>query len=301
MIYDCAIIGGGPAGQNAALVLGRARRSVALLDNNQPRNAVTHASHGYLTRDGITPSEFRRIASEQLKSYPSVEEHVVRVTDIRKLDGGFEVFMESGHSIRSRKLLIATGLKEILPDIPGVKEMYGTSLFHCPYCDGWELRDQPLILMGDDSKVYHLAKLLYQWSRDLVVCTQGQAVLSDEQKRVLADRHIQVTEQTIAAFHGSGGQLREVEFTDGSRIARTGGFIMPERVTQTSFRESLGYEPTELGGIRTDETGKSSVPGLFAAGEAAPGAPSQLIVAAAQGSLAAVSINVELMEEDFGV
>jgi thioredoxin reductase len=299
MMYDCAIIGGGPAGQNAALVLGRARRNVVLFDNNQPRNAVTHASHGFLTQDGVTPSEFRRIAREQLQRYSSVEERAVRITDIRRLENGFQVFTDNGDSVKSRKLLIATGLKEILPDVPGVKEMYGKSLFHCPYCDGWELRDQPLILMAEDPKVYHLAKMLYHWSHDLIVCTQGQNVLTDEEKQILASKNISVTEQTVAAFHGSEGKLQQVEFTDGTWIDRTGGFIMPDRVPQTNFQEGLGYELNDLGGIRTDEMGKSTVPGLYAAGEAALGGPAQLILAAAAGSMAAVSINTELMEEEF--
>ncbi|TDF99460.1 NAD(P)/FAD-dependent oxidoreductase [Paenibacillus piri] len=299
MIYDCTIIGGGPAGLNAALVLGRARRSVALIDNNQPRNAVTHASHGFLTRDGVTPTEFRRIAYNEVLHYPTVEHRPAKVTDIRKLHDGFQIITDSGETIESRKLLMATGLKEVFPAIPGLAEMYGKSLFHCPYCDGWELRDQPLIVLSDNPKVFHMAKLLYNWSRDLVICTNGRSVLTDKQKQVLDSRNIIETEQTIAAFHGSEGKLRQVEFTDGSRINRTGGFVTPQWLPQAVFREGLGYETTELDGIRTDEMGKSTVPGLFAAGEAASGAPSQLIVAAAAGSMAAAGINAELMEEDF--
>ncbi len=166
MILDCAIIGGGPAGLNAALLLGRARRTVALFDNNQPRNAVTHASHGFLTRDGVTPAEFRRIAYEEVLRYPTVEHLPLKVTEIRKLQNGFEIITDI-ERIQSRKLLVTTGLKETLPDIPGIKELYGKSLFYCPYCDGWELRDQPLIVLSENPNVYHIARLLYKWSRDL--------------------------------------------------------------------------------------------------------------------------------------
>ncbi|WP_134682739.1 NAD(P)/FAD-dependent oxidoreductase [Brevibacillus migulae] len=299
MIYDVAIIGGGPAGLNAALVLGRARRSVALFDHNQPRNAVTHASHGFLTRDGVTPAEFRRIAYEEVLRYPSVERYSAKVTDARKLPHGFQIMANGTETIQARKLLIATGLKEVYPAIPGLKEMYGKSLFHCPYCDGWELRDQPLIVVSEHPRLYHMAKLLYQWSRDLVICTNGQRVLTDEEKQVLSARHIIVTEQTVAAFHGSEGKLQQVEFTDGMRMDRTGGFITPQWQPHVDFRESLGYEGNEAGGILTDAVGKSSVPGLFAAGEANTGAPSQLISAAASGSMAAITINTELMEEEF--
>ncbi|MGF7031693.1 thioredoxin reductase [Paenibacillus mucilaginosus] len=299
MIYDCAMIGGGPAGLNAALVLGRARRTVALFDNDRPRNKVTHASHGFLTQDGVTPAEFRRIAYQEVLRYPSVEHYPVSIVNVRRLENGFELATENGERFQSRKLLITSGLKEVYPAIQGLKELYGRSLFHCPYCDGWELRDQPLIVLSEHPKVFHLAKLVHQWSRDLVVCTNGAAVLTEEQKGVLASRKIIVSEQTVAAFHGSDGKLRQVEFTDGTRLDRTGGFITPAWQPQTDFQEQLGYEATELGGIRTDETGRSSVPGLFAAGEASTGAPSQLILSAAAGSLAAVTINVELMEEAF--
>lgn len=201
MIYDCAIIGGGPAGLNAALVLGRARRRVVLLDNNKPRNAVTHASHGYLTQDGVTPSEFRRLAYEEVLKYPTVEHHSIKVTDIRINEDIFLITAEGNEPIQSRKLLITTGLQETLPDIPGVKEMYGQSLFYCPYCDGWELRDQPLIVMSEHPNVFHLAKMLYNWSRDLVICTNGPGVLTDEEKEKLASRNIVVSEQKVAAFH----------------------------------------------------------------------------------------------------
>ncbi len=183
--YDCTVIGGGPAGLNAALVLGRARRSVVLFDDNLPRNRVTHASHGFLTRDGVTPAEFRRIAYEEVLHYPSVERHSVKVTDVRKLDSGFLVTAENGETVRSRKLLITAGLKEELPPILGLKELYGKSVFHCPYCDGWELRDQPLIVVIDHPRAYHMAKLIYQWSRDLVVCTNGRKVLTWEQNHAL--------------------------------------------------------------------------------------------------------------------
>ncbi|MGP3788288.1 NAD(P)/FAD-dependent oxidoreductase [Paenibacillus sp. 1A_MP2] len=298
MIYDCAIIGGGPAGLNAALVLGRARRKVALLDNNQPRNAVTHASHGFLTRDGITPYEFRRIAYEEVTSYPSVEHHPFMVMDIQKIPEGF-LIMAGDQVIRARKLLITTGMKETVPDIPGLKELYGKSLFHCPYCDGWELRDRPLIVIAENEGLFHLAKLFYNWSRDLVICSNGRSILTDEQKQKLIGYNITVSEKKVAAFHGEDGILQEVEFVDGSKIRRTGGFVTPNWQSNFVFSERLGLETNALGGVIADATGKTGITGIFAAGEAASGAPSQLIVAAAAGSVAAASLNLELTEEEF--
>lgn len=300
MVYDCVIIGGGPAGLNAALVLGRARRNVLLLDHNRPRNAVTHASHGFLTRDGVTPAEFRRIANEEVQRYPSVELRSAAVTEISRPFAGFRIATESGETFLTRKVLIAAGLKETYPEIPGLKELYGKSLFHCPYCDGWELRDQPLIVLADHPRALHLTKLLYQWSRDLVVCTNSRTVLTEEQKQLLASRNIPVTELRVTAFHGREGRLRQVEFADGSRIDRSGGFIVPQwEPYHAAFLGGLGCEMTETGGIRTDEAGRSTVPGLYAAGESVSGTSTQLILAAASGSMAAVSINTDLMEEDF--
>lgn len=299
MIYDCAIVGGGPAGLNAALVLGRTRRNVALLDNNHPRNAVTHASHNYLTRDGVTPAEFRRLAYEEVLRYPSVHQLKTEVDSITRLDSGFEVLDSSGIRIQARKLILATGLKEIFPEIDGLHSYYGKSLFNCPFCDGWELQDQPLVVVSKDPSVFHTAKLLFNWTRDLIVCTNGQDPLSAEQKEQLLSKGIAVMEQPVAAFLGENGQLSHVRFADGTTIARTGGFVAPTFIQGAPFIESLDCEKTPLGGIKTDELGKTSIPGLFAAGDASYLAPSQLVYAAASGNKAATSVTKELTEEDF--
>jgi thioredoxin reductase len=297
MIYDCAIIGGGPAGLNAALVLGRARRSVALIDNNQPRNAVTHASHGFITRDGIAPAEFRRIAYEEVLRYPSVKHWQTEVATVNKTEYGFEMFTSSGDFVQARKLILATGVKEIFPEIEGFYPLYGKSLFNCPYCDGWELRDQPLVVVSEYPTAFHTAKLLLNWSKDVVLCTNGHASLSDQQKEWLESMEITVIEQPIAAFIGQNGLLEQVRFTDGTHILRAGGFVTPKFVQKASFGEILGCEMTELGGVRTDEFGRSSVTGLYAAGDASYFMPSQLIYAAADGSRSAVGVNMDLMEE----
>lgn len=297
MIYDCAIIGGGPAGLNAALVLGRARRSVALIDNNQPRNAVTHASHGFITRDGIAPAEFRRIAYEEVLRYPSVKHWQTEVTTVNKTEYGFEMFTSSGVRVQARKLILATGVKEIFPEIEGFYPLYGKSLFNCPYCDGWELRDQPLVVVSEYPTAFHTAKLLLNWSKDVVLCTNGHASLSDQQKEWLESKGVTIMEQSIAAFIGQNGYLEQVRFTDGSHILRAGGFVTPKFVQKGLFGENLGCEMTELGGIRTDEFGRSSVTGLYAAGDSSYFMPSQLIYAAADGSKAAMGVNMDLMEE----
>ncbi len=300
MKVEVAIVGGGPAGLNAALVLGRARRSVALLDDGKPRNRVTHASHGFLTRDGITPSEFRRIAYEEVLRYPSVRHYPSEAVSARISEGGFELRTASGDVVQARKLILSAGLKEKLPDIEGIGDYYGKSLFVCPFCDGWELRDQPLAIVTDQPDAYHKAKLLMNWTRDLVVCTHGRAeLLSEGQRRELADRNIKIVDERVAAFEGEHGRLQRIAFADGTRIARTGGFVSPELLPYVRFENALGYESTAHGGIVADAMGKTSVPGLFAAGDAAYVMPSQLIYAAASGSKAAMAVMAELTEENW--
>ncbi|MBU9707878.1 NAD(P)/FAD-dependent oxidoreductase [Paenibacillus sp. AK121] len=299
MLYDCAIIGGGPAGLNAALVLGRARRSVALIDNNRPRNAVTHASHGFITRDGVTPTEFRRVAYEEVLRYPSVHHLPTEVISVTKKESIFEVFDSSGLRVQARKLILATGVKEVFPEIEGFYTFYGKSLFNCPYCDGWELRDQPLVLVSESPAIYHTAKLLLNWSKDLLVCTNGQAFLSDEQKERLQSKGVVVMEQPVAAFIGHHGQLEYASFTDGTQVPRVGGFVTPRFVQSTPFGGDLGCERTESGGIQTDGAGRTSIPGVYAAGDSSYFMPSQLIFAAADGSRTAASVNLDLTEEDF--
>ncbi|WP_314590365.1 NAD(P)/FAD-dependent oxidoreductase [Paenibacillus terrigena] len=299
MMYDCAIVGGGPAGLNAALALGRARRSVVVIDNNQPRNRVTHASHGFITRDNVTPAEFRRIAYVEVLRYPSVRHWQVDVTLIRKTEQGFEIMTQSDEVIQARKVILATGLREVFPDIEGLHDFYGTSLFNCPYCDGWELRDQPLVIVSEEAGIFHTAKILYNWSQDLVVCTNGLDILTKEQQDILVSKGLRIMNKPIKAFTGKNRMLEEVHFTDGTWIKRSGGFITPTFVPKATFGEHLGYETTAYGGIVTDPAGRSSVAGLYAAGDAAYVRPSQVIYAAAAGSKVAMTVNADLIDEDF--
>jgi len=298
-MLDCAIVGGGPAGLSAALVLGRSRRNIVLFDNNNPRNRVTKESHGYLTRDGIKPSEFKRIAVEEILKYPSIQLRETEIINIQKLSDGFELETESGERVQARKVILATGLKEVFPEIQGLHDFYGKSLFNCPFCDGWELRDKPLIAVSEHPGIFQKAKLLYNWSRDLVVCTNGHNYLETEQKDVLQSKGIRVIETPIAAFEGQNGNLERVVFTDGSKIERSGGFIVPIWLPKATFSEQLGYKLNKAGGIATDEMGRSSVKGLYAAGDASYVGPSQLIYAAASGSKTAMAVVADLVDEDW--
>ncbi|TDQ40356.1 NAD(P)/FAD-dependent oxidoreductase [Aureibacillus halotolerans] len=301
MAYDCAIIGGGPAGLNAALVLGRARKRIALFDDSSPRNAVTHASHGFITRDGVTPEEFRRIGYEEVLRYPTVEHLPVKVTEVYRDKESKDIVLRksSGEKVNARKLILAGGLKEELPNIKGVHQFYGKSLFNCPFCDGWELRDQPLVIVSDQPHVFHTAKLLLNWSKDVTVCTHGADVLTAEQQQLLSSRGIQIVKTPVEAFIGREGKLEYVQLIDGTKIARTGGFIAPTMVPQVQFEDMLGYEMNEQGGIVTDGWGRTSAPGVYAAGDATYVMPAQLVLAAASGSKAAMGVVADCLEEEW--
>jgi thioredoxin reductase len=301
MIIDCAVIGGGPAGLNAALVLGRARRTVLVFDDNRPRNAVTQETHGFLTRDGVKPAELRSMAHQEIRKYPSVAIRPLRINDVRKHEGWFELVANNGEVVQARTIMLATGLKEILPAIDGIHDYYGKSLFSCPHCDGWELRDKPLMVIAEEGqRVFQLAKLVWNWSHDLLICTNGHQVLTKEQYDLLCQKGIEVVEDRITALIGKQGQLEQVVFATQGESARRGGFVAPQVLQASPFGEELGCQMNAMGGIVTDPFGRTTIPGVYAAGDTLMAAgPPQLIIAAAEGSRAAAGVNTDLTESEF--
>ncbi|OAB25506.1 pyridine nucleotide-disulfide oxidoreductase [Paenibacillus macquariensis subsp. defensor] len=293
---DVAIIGGGPAGLNAALVLGRARKSVVVIDERRPRNQVTRQSHGFLSRDGISPRELRRIAMEQIKLYPEV--HFVEDTavTITGMDGDFQITTEQARTYRSKKLLFAVGMKDLPLDIDGLADVYGTSAFICPYCDGWELRNQSLVLIVQGEKAFHLAKSIAGWTDKYIICTNGPDEWTDEQREEIKQHNIQVFEDAIQRIESSEGMAQSVVLEDGTVIPCTGIFFAPKLVTGSDLPHALGCQTTDAGIVIVDEFGKTNVPGIYSAGDVA----SELhlvITAASLGALAGVSINGELLSE----
>ena len=299
MLYDCAIIGGGPAGLNAALVLGRSRRKTLLFDDDNGRNLVTRESHGFITRDGIEPEEFKRLGQEDIAKYDCVEIKEQRIVSVNRItETHYELVTENGDIFHSIKIIIAAGLKEEQPNIPDIEKFYGTSLFSCPYCDGWELRDQPLAVIAD-KQVFELAKKIYTWSRDLVVFTNGEGRLEEEDKQKLLRKGIKVVEDIIDGLEGDNGQLRSVRLEDGTLIDRVGGFVTPLWSHATPFAKELGCKLSEHGGILTDGYGRTNVWNVYAAGDASLIVPSQLVIAAGEGSAAAIGVNGDLVNEYF--
>ena len=296
-MYDAIIVGGGPAGLSAALILGRCRRRVLICDAGLPRNAASHALHGFLTRDGIEPAELLRIGREQLRRYDSVELRAIEVTDASYFGDGFEVTLSDGTCRRSRKLLLATGVVDHLPEIAGIEDFYGRSVFHCPYCDGWEVRDQPLAVYGRGEHGQGLALELTAWSDDLVLCTDGPAGLTAEDRGRLAKHSIEVREEWIAHLEGTDGMLERIVFTNGATLARRALFFSTGQHQRSDLSAILGCAFTDKGAVQTGEYETTNVPGLYVAGDASR-LMQLAIVAAAEGAQAAFAINTALLKED---
>lgn len=296
--YDVIIVGAGPAGLSAALILGRSRRSVLVCDTGQPRNAASHALHGYLTRDGIPPAEFLALARRELQPYDTVELRPVGAESAECMDGGgFRVTFQDGRAATARRLLLATGVVDRLPEIAGIRDYYGRSVFHCPYCDGWEVRDQPLAIYGRGKRGAGLALELTAWSRDLVLCTDGPSELDAEQSARLARNQIAVRDARITALEGADGLLEALVFDDGSRLARRAMFFTTGQLQRSALAVRLGCELNEKGTVATGRYETTHLPGLFVAGDASR-AVQWVIVAAAEGAEAAFAINAGLIEED---
>jgi len=298
-MYDVMIVGAGPAGLSAALFLGRCRRRVLVCDAGHPRNAESLAMHGFLTRDGIPPAVFLRTAREHLPTYPNVELRDLMVVDAERVANHFTVTLADQSRQRGRKLLFTTGMVDELPDTPGMADLYGKGVFPCPYCDGWEVRDQPLAVYGKDEAGKRLALTLTLWSRDLVFCTNGPCALLREDLAQLAHLGIVIREERIARVVGHDGGLEAIIFEHGERLPRRALFLHPRQHQQCDLPARLGYVfPTERVGLRMEGYEQAAVPGLYVAGDLFR---SQWVInAASEGAEAAFFINTALLMEDLG-
>ena len=295
-MYDVIIVGAGPAGLSAALILGRSRRRVLVCDTGRPRNAASRAMHGYLSRDGIPPAEFLKIAREQMQKYDTVEMRDAEVIHAECNEGRFHVTLQGGVRLAARKLLIATGVVDNVPSIPGFRELYGLGVFHCPYCDGWELRDQPLAVYGRGARGLGLSLELTGWSRDIVLCTDGPTELDAKDMARLTRNGIAVREERVARLEGTAA-LERIVFETGDALARRAVFFTTGQTQQSELARSLGCEINEKGTVRTGKYETTHLTGLYVAGDASR-AVQWVVVAAAEGAEAAFAINTDLLKED---
>jgi thioredoxin reductase len=296
--WDVVIAGAGPAGLSAALVLGRACRNVLLCDTGTPRSLASQEMHAYLSRDGIEPARFREICRREVLKYPGVRYRRIEVRSARRRGTGFLVRLADSPPVTARKLLIATGLYDILPPLPGLEPLFGRSVFQCPYCDGWEMRGRRIAVYGRRQRGLQMARAMTAWARDIVLCTDGRSGYSAEQRRQLQRNGVRLLEKPLARLEGTRGRLRAIVFEDGESLARDALFFDTPSRGQSKLAESLGCQFDRRGGVLCGDYEATSVPGVFVAGNIIRDVQLS-IVAAAEGARAAFGINRALTREDF--
>ncbi|WP_206447224.1 NAD(P)/FAD-dependent oxidoreductase [Agrococcus sp. KRD186] len=299
MDVDVVVIGAGPAGLAATLNLARQQRTVALVDSNRPRHAATLRAHGFITRDGISPLELRTLGREEVLRYPTVTHERMLVTQIARVDDGFAVQAEQPGSraereIRASAVLIATGLSETLPLSQHVRPWYGTSLHSCMDCDGYDKRGQALALIGETDDLVERASVIRRHTDDLAVFTNGADAVSAAGEARLAEHGVALVRSPIAAIEGDRDGMQAIVLEDGSRSIRTGGFVRPWWHAQLDFAEPLSLQTDDDGLVLVDRSQRTSLEGVYAAGDITPGFR-QLAVAAGEGTIAASVINRDLI------
>lgn len=297
---EVVVIGGGPAGLSAALNLVRARRTVLVIDGNRPRNAATLKARGFLTRDGIPPLELRKLGRDEVESYDGGEVAFAQVESLEIDGAGFRIRATgvrgaANLNVLAQTVVIATGLTETLPAVPSIRAHYGTHLHSCVECDGYEKADAPLALIGETDDLAERALLLTQWTSDLIVFTNAVGTVSADDERTLARLGVRIERRPIDDLVGERATLTGVRLTDGTIIERVGGFVRPIWTPSLSFAENLDLDRDDDGFLLTDALGRTSVPGIYAAGESTPPGPQQLIVAAGSGAEVAAAVNRDLI------
>jgi thioredoxin reductase len=304
-IWDCIIVGGGAAGLSAGLVLGRARRRTLLVDAGAQSNLPAHGIGGLLGHDGRSPAELYEIGRSELSVYPSVEVRTGEVVTGERSEGEFVLHLADGTRERTRRVLLATGMEYRPPELPGLAQLWGGSAFHCPFCHGWEMRDQPLAVLARGPRAVHSALLLRGWSDDIVVLTDGPDGLEDDDRVRLAHANITIDERRVAELDSENGELSAVVFTDGTRLARKGLLVATTLHQRSNLAEALGAEPADptpvaQNPIAVDGFYRTTAPGVFAAGDLSVQMP-QVAAAIASGSHAAAAVVQSLMADESGL
>lgn len=292
--FDVVIIGGGVAGLSAALVLGRARRKVAVIDGGAPRNKPAEHLHGFLTRDGLPPGELLAIGRDEVRGYgvEIIDDVAFRLRHDRAVE------LAGGRVVTGRRILVTTGLTDELPDVPGVAERFGTDVLHCPYCHGWEIRDQRLAVLGTSEQSIHQALIVWQWSKDLVFFTHTVDI-STEDREKLHGLGIRIVDGKVSELVAEQHKLTGVRLASGEVVERDAVFVAPRFVPRDKLLGQIGCEHDEAGFVAVDAQGRTSVDGVWAAGNVVD-PMAQLIVAAGDAYRLATALNFDLITEDQG-
>ena len=288
--YDAVIVGGGPAGLSAALVLGRANRRVLVFDDDRPANAVSQGVGGLLGHDRVTPADLRDGGRRQLEQYVDVEVRHGAVQDVERIRDGLVVRPTDGPPVRAHAIVLAHGLRYDPPPLPGIEALWGRSVFHCAFCDGWEVRDRPLAFHGSGPGAVRSALVLAGWSNDVVLCTDGAP---DPAGALLANAGVRVRTEPIARLAGSDGRLQQIEFSHGPAERREALFVNTRRDQPNDLAAMLGCELTEAGTIITDADGRTNASGVYAAGDAATPHSRSVANAIGTGSRVAHAVALE--------
>lgn len=300
--YDVVIVGGGAAGLSAAQMLGRSRRSVAVVDSGDPRNAPAHGVHGFLSRDGISPAALLAAGRAEVESYGGVilrGEAIAATGDVQQ---GFEITLDDGRQLRGRRLLVATGLVDELPDIPGLRERWGKDVLHCPFCHGWEVQDKAIGILGNGPWSVHHGLLFRQWSSNITLFLNERTIPSEPELEQLAARGVKVVAGAVETLRVEGGALRGVALAGGPEVALDALVVGARTSARVQAFRGLGLSPSPhpmgVGDyLVTDANGATAVPGVWAAGNVTD-IKAQVLASAASAAWTAVAINNHLMAEE---
>ncbi len=294
--YDVLVIGGGAAGLSASLVLSRARRSVLVVDAGAPRNAPAATMHGFLSRDGMPPAELLAAGRAEVTGYGATIVAGTVTELVRCAPSGFQALLDDGRRVTARKVLVTTGLHDELPDIPGLAERWGKDVLHCPYCHGWEVRDQQLGVLWNGPESVRYAQIVRQWTPDLVLFAPKDTLTPADRSELVA-RAIGVVEGVVERVVVRDDTLTAIAMVDGRSIPRQAVFVPPRFVPNHALLTGVGCDLDEQGWVVTGPNGTTSLPGLWAAGNVS-NARAQVITAAGEGSAAAIAINTDLVGDD---
>ncbi|MES2279056.1 MAG: NAD(P)/FAD-dependent oxidoreductase [Bacteroidota bacterium] len=297
-LFDAIIIGGSYSGLAAGMALGRALKQVLIIDSGKPCNAQTPHSHNFLTQDGSTPAEISAIAKQQVGKYPTITFLNGIAIKTTKNQNGFEIQVASGETYWAKQLIFATGIRDILPDIAGISECWGISVLHCPFCHGYEMRNEKTGIIGNGDAGYELAGLIANWTQDLTLFTNGASTLTAEQTAKLNVHQIKIVETGIERLEHTNGYLQHIILKDGTKAPVTAVYVRSPCTQACQLPESLGCTLTEDGYIKVDAFQETTIKGVFACGDNTTKTRT-VANAVAMGTTAGMTVSKQLISAEF--